>query len=65
VTVPRPRLEDAIAAFLGEQAEEFTSDVCPVCRGDGWYIGHEDACYDTGDCQCGGVQVRCDCEARA
>ncbi len=33
---------------------------CPACGGDGWYIGHEDECYDTGDCNCSGVQVECD-----
>jgi hypothetical protein len=29
---------------------------------DGWYVGHEDECYDTGDCCCSGVQIQCSCE---
>jgi hypothetical protein len=38
-------------------------DTCPACGGDGWYVGHEDECYDTGDCVCSGVQVKCECGA--
>jgi hypothetical protein len=40
-------------------------DTCPACGGDGWYVGHEDECYDTGDCVCSGVQVRCECQERS
>jgi hypothetical protein len=32
---------------------------CPDCGGDGWEIGHEDECYEQGDCVCAGVQVPC------
>lgn len=35
------------------------------CGGDGWYIDHEDECYETGDCNCSGVQVECECQSRA
>jgi len=33
---------------------------CQMCGGDGWYVGHDDECYETGDCNCSGVQVRCE-----
>lgn len=35
---------------------------CSSCGGHGWYIGHEDVCYDSGDCSCSGVQVECECQ---
>lgn len=38
---------------------------CPGCGGDGWYVGHDDACDDAGDCVCSGVQVRCECQLSA
>ena len=33
---------------------------CPSCGGDGWYVGHEDECWETGDCNCSGVQLQCE-----
>lgn len=38
-------------------------DLCPDCRGEGWTqgTGHEDLCYETGDCQCSGVPVQDTC----
>lgn len=53
-------LGDRIAAAVNAMAEP-QPDVCPHCGGDGWYVGHEDVCYDTGDCECSGVQVQCEC----
>ena len=38
------------------------SATCPTCSGYGWWVDHEDECYQTGDCGCSGVQVECrDC----
>lgn len=34
--------------------------VCRSCNGDGWYVGHEDECHETGDCHCSGVQIPCE-----
>jgi hypothetical protein len=38
---------------------------CPYCEGEGWYIDHEDECYENGACSCSGVQRQCNCEAAA
>lgn len=56
------------AAFAETSADEELRprpNDCPACGGDGWYVGHEDECYDTGDCVCSGVQVRCECQERS
>lgn len=37
-------------------------DCCTRCGGQGWDVGHEDECYESGDCNCSGVQIECpDC----
>ena len=33
--------------------------VCSECGGDGWWVGHDEECYRSGDCGCSGVQIRC------
>jgi hypothetical protein len=33
---------------------------CDLCAGDGWYVDHEDECYEDGDCNCSGVQRQCE-----
>ena len=34
---------------------------CQRCNGDGWYVDHDDDCYEEGQCVgCGGVQRQCD-----
>lgn len=53
--------EQIAAAYNALNDEQPPPDVCPTCGGDGWYVGHEDECYDTGDCVCSGVQVQCEC----
>ena len=55
----------AAMAWLGQDDEPEPGPMCPACGGDGWYVGHDDECYDTGDCVCGGVQVRCECQGEA
>lgn len=52
-----------IVAAFNDATDEPREDVCPACGGDGWYVGHEDECHDTGDCVCSGVQVECECQA--
>lgn len=54
-------LGDEIAAAFNAGQEP----PCVVCGGDGWYIGHEDECYDSGNCLCAGIQVECDCQTDA
>jgi len=35
---------------------------CSNCSGDGWYIEHANECigWETGECNCGGVQTECE-----
>lgn len=48
-------------AFVALNDDDTQSAVCATCDGKGWYVGHEDACYDGDGCVCSGVQVECDC----
>jgi protein gp37 len=38
--------------------------LCPDCGGEGWTqeTGHEDRCWETGDCQCSGVPIQESCD---
>lgn len=54
-------MPDLAAANTAERPG-FTALVCPECGGDGWYVGHEDECHETGDCNCSGVQIQCECQ---
>lgn len=49
-------------AFNALNEQEPPEPACPACGGDGWYVAHDDECYDTGDCCCAGEQVRCECQ---
>ena len=46
-------------AALAQVEDHVRRPVCAECDGEGWYIGHEDACYEQCDCVCSGVQVPC------
>lgn len=51
-----------IAAFFAQDIDTLAYVVCETCEGYGAYIAHEDECYDTGGCVCGGTEVECpDC----
>lgn len=43
--------------------DRLSAVVCSACGGDGWYVGHEDECSETGDCNCSGVQIECECQS--
>lgn len=36
------------------------NSTCSDCNGEGWYLDHEDECYENGRCNCTGVQVWCE-----
>lgn len=57
-----PAAQQIAEAFYALQDQEPSEPPCPGCGGDGWYVGHEDECYDTGDCCCSGVQIQCECQ---
>lgn len=50
-----------MARLLVDAMAKLQAGPCPGCGDDGWYVGHEDECHETGDCQCSGVQVECEC----
>lgn len=55
------RVSDQIVeAFNALQDDEAENEWCYSCGGDGWYVGHDDECYDTGVCNCSRVQICCD-----
>lgn len=47
--------------LLADMAAKLAAGPCPGCGDDGWYVGHEDDCHETGDCVCSGVQIECGC----
>lgn len=51
------RLVQRVSDREHNTAEDAT---CTSCHGDGWYVGHEEECYTTGDCVCDGVQIQCE-----
>lgn len=55
------RSYNEIQGDLVDLDDDREPDLCPACGGQGWYVGHDDECYDTGDCVCSGERVRCEC----
>lgn len=64
VQVEKPAAGPDVAALIADAFnEQFeAAPACIWCGGLGTRIGHDDACYDTGDCHCAGVQVQCECQ---
>lgn len=54
-------IANAFNAVHADLEDDRPTDKCPACYGEGWYVGHDDECYDTGDCVCSGERVRCEC----
>lgn len=63
MSADRQTAGDIAAAYNALNADpDEQPAACPTCGGDGWYVGHEDACHDSGDCVCSGEQVQCECQ---
>lgn len=46
-------------AYRGADWGLYGPTLCHSCKGEGWELDHEDECYETGDCNCTGVQMPC------